>query len=730
MTATASHIKFLVVDLFCGAGGVTTGIENARDANGRKICKVIACVNHDPIAIASHAANHPETLHFTEDITLLDVTKLLAHVRKMQRRYPFAKLILWASLECTNFSNAKGGLPRDADSRTLANHLFRYLDALQPDYLMIENVKEFMAWGPLVPKVVKDKKNGDYCPLRVDKKTGNLGVYLIPESRDKGKDFIRWTNKIQEYGYSFQYRKLNSANYGAHTDRTRFFAIFGKKGLPVVFPQPTHSKRTDGELNNTKHWKPVREVLDLHEQGHSIFDRKKPLVDRTLKRILAGLEKYVANGDKEWLVKYLSNSPKTGFSVGASTGEPSPTVTAQGRLALAQPIFLVNYQGLSHSNSPDEPAPTIMTKEKLALASPVFLSKYFSGNPDSKNISVEGPAGAITTKDHHAVVFLDKYFGTGVAQSIEQPAPTLTTSDRLSQVTAVWLDRNYTGEEHHQDIERPCGVLTKTPPYRLVTTQWLDKRYNGAHNHQDIEKPSGTLTAVPKMALVTPWLMDTQFDNIGHSIEEPSPTLVASRKHFYLVNPQYDNGGSSVDNPCFTLIARMDKMPPSLITTDTGDALILIYPKDSETMQKIKLFMAAHGIADIKMRMLYIRELKRITGLPEDYILKGGQNDQKKFIGNAVPPIVPQRMTEALAYANTGSEQIFNFKNNNYMTEQEVLDLMKSSKDKHDWNLNCDKVKAAFEGKYPDFWWDKVIQSGLADETLGKGASEISIVAI
>lgn len=119
-------IRLLYIDLFCGAGGTTTGVEAAR-IDGKKCAKVIACVNHDANAIASHAANHPDALHFTEDIRTLDISPLAAHLAKCRKLYPGAKVVLWASLECTNFSKAKGGLPRDADSRTLAEHLFRYI---------------------------------------------------------------------------------------------------------------------------------------------------------------------------------------------------------------------------------------------------------------------------------------------------------------------------------------------------------------------------------------------------------------------------------------------------------------------------------------------------------------------------------------------------------------------------------------------------------------------------
>ena len=143
------NIRLLYIDLFCGAGGTSTGVEKA-NYKERKCAKVIACVNHDANAIASHAANHPEAQHYTEDMRTLDLRPLAEHTAEMRRMYPMAKVVLWASLECTNFSRAKGGQPRDADSRTLAEHLFRYIEALTPDYIQIENVEEFMSWGDLL----------------------------------------------------------------------------------------------------------------------------------------------------------------------------------------------------------------------------------------------------------------------------------------------------------------------------------------------------------------------------------------------------------------------------------------------------------------------------------------------------------------------------------------------------------------------------------------------------
>ena len=144
MTKPIEDIRLLYIDLFCGAGGTSTGCENAM-LNGKKIAKVIACVNHDANAIASHAANMhgPDIVHFTEDIRTLAMEPLAAHVNAMQKKYPAAKVVLWASMECTNLSKAKGGISRDADSRTLCEHLYRYIEAIKPDIIQAENVVDY-----------------------------------------------------------------------------------------------------------------------------------------------------------------------------------------------------------------------------------------------------------------------------------------------------------------------------------------------------------------------------------------------------------------------------------------------------------------------------------------------------------------------------------------------------------------------------------------------------------
>ncbi len=618
-------IEIYYIDLFCGAGGTSTGVELAT-VNGRKVAKVIVCINHDKNAIASHFANHPDALHFTEDIRTLDLSLVVSLVKKIRMRQPDAKIVLWASLECTNFSKAKGGLPRDADSRTLAEHLFRYIEAIDPDYIQIENVEEFMSWGDL-------DENGK------------------PISKDAGRLFNKWVHDVKYFNskdaiatYQYSHKILNSADYGAYTSRKRFFAQFAKYGLPIAWPEQTHSKELKNDLfSNLEKWKPVKECLDFADEGESIFNRKKDLSEKTLERIYAGLIKFVAGGKDKWLLKYNS--------VNGVTGKHNPP-------------------GI------DEPCPTIATQGRLGVIQTTFLSKYFSGHPESKNQSIESPSGSITTKDHHSVIttnFVSKYYSGKPDQknySVEEPAHTIRTKDGQALITSKSFVSAYYGNGHNKSVESPSSTITTKDRLSLIQPRFMDQQY-GCSKPVSILQPLGALTAKPKFSLVSceNWLMNTNFNNVGSSLDDPSPVITANRKYHYLMDAQYSRIGRDINLPCFTLIARMDKTPPYFISIENRETICIYDPyswtyetvkekpvfiyADIDTqcpiLYKIFAFMALYGIVDIKMRMLRIPELKRIMGFPEDYVLIGTQAEQKKYIGNAVEVKTAKALCEANA---------------------------------------------------------------------------------
>lgn len=419
-------------DLFCGAGGTTTG------ALSVKGIKVAWALNHSREAIYTHELNHPETVHYHADIKDMDEHKLCQVDG------------LWASLECTNFSNAKGGLPREEDSRTLAWELVRYITWCKPKYIVIENVREFMSWGPL----------------------DNKGK---PLSRDKGKDYLKWIQFIKNLGYpNYDFKILNSADYGAHTARKRYFGIFSVVGCEISFPKP---------LLDKKHYKACKEKIDLENTGQSIFGRKKPLAEKTLQRIAAGIKKFYP--EMAHVMQYYGN----GYN-GQSITVPLNTITTKERHGLVN--FVANYSYNNTGSSLDEPLKTITTKESHALIQ--FGVEY---NGDSDAFSVDKPLRAITTKQKHALASVEKkqfvsdHIWGSSNQSIEKPLNTVCTKESKQLVTV--------GENPGANKEEKYQFITKY--FSGVPHQKCDS----------LDKPLSTILTVNRHALAT-ILMNGDFD--------------------------------------------------------------------------------------------------------------------------------------------------------------------------------------------------------------------------
>lgn len=401
-------VEMAFIDLFCGAGGTSTGIEKAY-VNTKKVASVVLCINHDYLAIQSHKANHPHAVHLVEDVRLVKMKTLIPLIKEIRRAYPKIKLCLWASLECTNFSKAKGGQARDADSRSLAWDLLRYIDCVRPDKIYIENVEEFMAWGPL------DERGK-------------------PISKESGEDYIKWKGAVEACGFRYEHRIINSADLGAFQSRVRYFAQFATPGHKISWPTPTHSKKAK---EGAKPWKPVREVLNLNDHGKSIFDRKKDLVPATLQRLYAGIMKHVLPHNDPFLVKYFGCGENA-----VSIDTVSPTITTKDRMALIQAQFIDKaFTSGGRHQSLESPSGAVTTVNKMSLVTcNQFLDKQYGS--DANHQSVEKPAGAITTNPKLSLVtcqpFLvnPQWFNKG-ALSIDNPSPTLIARMDKSPLSIV-----------------------------------------------------------------------------------------------------------------------------------------------------------------------------------------------------------------------------------------------------------------------------------------------------
>lgn len=384
-----NFLQGLIVDSFAGGGGASTGIEMAI---GRP---VDIAINHDPAAIAMHRANHPYTRHYCESVWDIDPTQVC-----MGRSVD----VLWASPDCKHFSKAKGGKPVDKKIRGLAWVVLRWAAKARPRIIFLENVEEFQTW----------------CPVRRGK----------PVESKKGDTFRRFVGQLRALGYAVAWRELRACDYGAPTSRKRLYLIARCDGQPIVFPEPTHGP-------GRKPYKTAAECIDWSTPCPSIFDRKKPLCEATMRRITKGMVKYVLGAQKPFIMQCFGG----GYSgSGADVERPLPTITATDHNVLVTPYF-ASYH--AEQNKKDcrcqmltAPLSTLDTSNRYALVTP-FLTKYYSGEHGQRT---DMPLGTITTKERFSCIvpFMTHFYsggGSAEASAVSEPMRTVTANNKIAVAT-------------------------------------------------------------------------------------------------------------------------------------------------------------------------------------------------------------------------------------------------------------------------------------------------------
>lgn len=383
-------------DLFCGAGGASTGLVRACDALGVKLN--LLAINHWPTAVQTHLLNHPNVRHMCEAVERIDPRK----------EVPGGRLhLLLAGPECTHFSTARGGRPVNPQSRASAWHIAKWAQELYIDTILIENVPEFRSWGP-------------------------VGVDGRPLKSKRGETFTAFLEVLRSLGYKVEYKILNAADYGDPTTRQRLFILARRGKHQIRWPEPTHSKSGGATLfGGRKRWKAAREIIDWSIQSKSIFHRKKPLRPATIQRILSGLEKLGGPDLKPFLVILRNHAD------GKSVEQPVPTLAANGlHIGLAEPALLGQHGGAT-LRPVSQPTPTIATGGAIGLVQPVLVAMEHGG----RELSADKPLPTITTAKGGAIgvaeAFLSGYYGNGTASPVTDPVPTVTTKDRFALVQPV-----------------------------------------------------------------------------------------------------------------------------------------------------------------------------------------------------------------------------------------------------------------------------------------------------
>lgn len=511
-------------DLFCGAGGTSTGLALAAKELGLDLS--LLAINHWEIAVSTHSANHPGVRHYCCSIG--EVEPLEAVPGGYLR-------LLVASPECTHFSNARGGKPVSDQKRASAKYILRWAGKLFIQDILLENVPEFRWWGPV---------------HRTGPRQGR------PIEKRKGEFFRRFIRKLESIGYIVEYRILNAANYGDPTTRKRLFLIARRGGKKITWPEPTHNRTEEQTLfGQLQSWRTARQdVIDWSLKGQSIFGRKKPLSPNTIKRIMAGLRKFgkpfvMATGGRQMRARSADDPlptvmPNNRLSVfepflvtlnstsedgiersSRSIDEPVPTVTAQGEhIGLAEP-FLMQLRHSTDASGHDRrvfpterPMPTVTSQAAFGLVEPFIIQmEHGRQSPDAALKSVDKPMPTVTSGDGWGLVepFLVEYHGgeggERRSKSIDEPLPTLTTAKHLGLVEPFIIPVNHGKDERSHSIDEPMRTVTSVDAWALIEP-YLVKYYSNGDNVQSIDEPMPTITGRDRVGIVIPELNGAVLD--------------------------------------------------------------------------------------------------------------------------------------------------------------------------------------------------------------------------
>lgn len=418
----------LIVDLFAGGGGASTGLAWAlgRDPD--------IAINHDAEALAMHRANHPHTRHMQNDIT---------RVLPLEATGGHPVAILHASPDCTHFSKAKGGKPKSQYIRDLAWVVIRWAEDTHPNLITLENVEEFLTWGPL-------DKNGQ------------------PIKEQAGATFAAWRKRLVRLGYRVEWRLLRACDYGAPTTRRRLFVVARRDKGPIIWPNPTHGNPKSAAVLAGKllPWRTAAECIDWSIPSQSIFDRKKPLALATQRRIAEGLRRYVLQAAEPFII-CLNHTAKDGsyqYFRGQGIGEPLATITQSLGFAITAPVLSRQF-GCSIGQRVDTPHPTITQCNHDALVKAVCIAKHYGGVVGH---GMQQPLGTVTSIDHHSLVSacLTKYYGKSACAGVGEPLHTLTSKEHMALTSACLV--KYYGTAKAADVSEPMHTITAKARMGLV----------------------------------------------------------------------------------------------------------------------------------------------------------------------------------------------------------------------------------------------------------------------
>ncbi len=665
-------MREIIVDNFAGGGGASTGIEMA---TGRS---VDIAINHDENAVAMHTTNHPDTLHYCESV--YEVRPKVATAGR-----PVA--LAWFSPDCRHFSKAKGAKPVEKAIRGLAWVVLRWGLDVEPRVMKLENVEEFKTWGPLLrempfishadrfldefigpPEPVEQRPD----PARMGE-TFNAFVAMlttgIPADHPALAECCEFLNisldsddaarLVKGLGYVVEYRELRACDYGAPTIRKRFFMVMRRDGKPIVWPEATHGDPKSAAVLSGKlaPWRTAAECIDWTIPAPSIFDRKKPLAENTLKRIARGIQRFVIDSASPFIVKCNHTSTKTSYDCfrGQALDEPLQTITKTHGYALAVP-HLTKFRAGATGQPVTEPVPTVTAG----------TSKRPGGNGHALGI-VEAAIAP----------FVGRQFGASVGHRADEPSATITAGGggKSQLVTPTLIQMGY-GERPGQEprvlrLDNPLGTVTAGGNKFATVSAFLAKHYGGNYTGPGVsmDEPAHSVTTVDHHAVVAAHLMVNNTGHPGGTLDNPAHTITTGNHHAAISSHLVKLRGTCRDGQPTS--EPMPTVTAGGLHVGEVKTTLAVDEYDEHRAQQTLAFLReycgedcdglvtvdgiTYRIVDIGMRMLQPHELYHAQGFPEWYIIdqdyrgkKYAKDKQVARCGNAVPP----PFAEALVRAN------------------------------------------------------------------------------
>ncbi|PWB15596.1 DNA cytosine methyltransferase [Comamonas sp. JNW] len=594
----------LIIDNFAGGGGTSTGLEAAF---GRP---VDIAINHDPEALAMHAANHPHTKHLCESVWDVKPAEVTGN-------QPVA--LVWLSPDCKHFSKAKGGTPVNKRIRGLAWVGMRWAAVCKPRVLMLENVEEFQTWGPLI--------------------VGEDGT-ARPDPARKGKTFESFVRQLRGLGYQVEWRELRASDHGTPTIRKRLFLVARRDGLAITWPEQTHAEATDRRVLAGKlaEQRTAAECIDFALPAESVFGRKRALVDNTMRRVAKGLWRHVLTSASPFIVgdraPFLNEHANSSSQRTMAADAPLRTICAQvkgGHFSVVAPT-LAPLRGTTEQHllghSVDAPLSTVAaggTHHALVGANLITIGYGERAGQEPRVQDIQTPLGTVVAggvKSALAMAHITKFNTGSVGSAMDAPLPTVTaggtpkrpsTGIQMGIVAAHLTHLTHHGERSGHDPRQPLRTVT------------------GAHRGEQ--------------AMVAACLEQANggfYDGDGRAADDPMSTITAAGSNQRLITAYlvkyYSEGGqdSACSVPMHTLPTktRMGLVQTAQVLADTlspeheqrarqcAELLKKHLPEQFPDVAELVMMWHAGNwwaLVDITLRMLKPRELFRAQGFPKDY---------------------------------------------------------------------------------------------------------------